>query len=184
MKLLSIQVGRPRQVTWRRRTLTTGIYKDRVEGRIILRRHNLDGDAQADLSVHGGWDKAVYVYPSEHYAFWRTELSAVHLPYGAFGENFTTEGLDELTVCIGDVFRIGTAVVQVTQPRMPCYKLGVRFGRPDMPQRFHASGRCGFYLAVLKEGDVGAGDVWERIGRNDNGTSVLKSYRSYFSEVG
>jgi MOSC domain-containing protein YiiM len=108
----------------------------------------------------------------------------MHLPYGIFGENFTTEGLDELTVCIGDVFRIGTAVVEVTQPRMPCYKLGVRFGRPDMPQRFHASGRCGFYLAVLKEGDVGAGDVWERIGRNDNGTSVLKSYRSYFSEVG
>lgn len=184
MKLLSIQVGRPRQVTWRRRTLTTGIYKDRVEGRIILRRHNLDGDEQADLSVHGGWDKAVYVYPSEHYAFWRTELPAVHLPYGAFGENFTTEGLDELTVYIGDVFCIGTAVVEVTQPRMPCYKLGVRFGRPDMPQRFHASSRCGFYLAVLKEGDVGAGDVWERIGRNDKRTSVLKSYRSSLSEVG
>jgi len=184
MKLLSIQVGHPRKVKWRRRTVTTGIYKDPVEGRIMLRRSNLEGDEQADLRVHGGWDKAVYVYPSEHYAFWRTALSGMDLPYGMFGENFTTEGLDESSVRIGDRFRIGGAVVEVTQPRVPCYKLGVRFGRPDMPQRFHASGRCGFYLAVLEEGDVGAGDVWKRIGRDPNAMSVVESYGSYFRKGG
>ena len=184
IKLLSIQVGRPRKVNWRRRIVTTGIYKDQVEGRIKLGRSNLEGDEQADLRVHGGWDKAVYVYPSEHYAFWRTELPGMHLPYGTFGENFTTEGVDERSVRIGDRFRIGGAVVEITQPRVPCYKLGVRFGRPDMPQRFHASGRCGFYLAVLEEGEVGAGDVWERIGRDPNAMSVIESYSSYFREGG
>jgi MOSC domain-containing protein YiiM len=180
MKLLSIQVGRPHTMKWRRRTVTTSIFKKPIEGRILLRRHNLDGDEQADLSVHGGWDKAVYVYPSEHYACWRAQLPNMPLDYGMFGENFTTEGLNESSVYIGDRFHIGGAVVEVTQPRMPCYKLGVRFGRPDMPQRFHASGRCGFYLAVLKEGDVGVGDVWEHIGRDDNAMSVLESYRSSF----
>jgi MOSC domain-containing protein YiiM len=182
MKLLSIQVGRPRKMKWRRRTVTTGIYKDQVEGRIMLRRHNLEGDEQADLRVHGGLDKAVYVYPSEHYAFWRHELPGMQLPYGMFGENFTTEGLDESSVHIGDQYRIGGAVVEVTQPRVPCYKLGVRFNRPDMPQRFHASGRSGFYLAVLEEGEVGAGDVWERIARNEEGISVQQCYRHYFQE--
>ena len=184
IKLLSIQVGRPRKVNWRRRIVTTGIYKDQVEGRIKLGRSNLEGDEQADLRVHGGWDKAVYVYPSEHYAFWRTELPGMHLPYGMFGENFTAEGVDEKSVRIGDRFRIGGAVVEVTQPRVPCYKLGVRFGRPDMPQRFHASGRCGFYLGVLEEGDVGAGDVWERLGRDPNAMSVHESYGRYFREGG
>jgi MOSC domain-containing protein YiiM len=182
MKLLSIQVGRPRKVKWRRRTVTTGIYKEPVTGRIMLRRHNLDGDEQADLSVHGGSDKAVYVYPSEHYPFWQSELSGQHLPYGMFGENFTTEGLDESSVRIGDRFRVGTAIVEVTQPRVPCYKLGVRFGRPDMPQRFHFSKRCGFYLAVLEEGEVGTGDVWERITRDTTAMTVLERYRSYFPE--
>ena len=180
MKLLSIQVGRPRQVKWRRRTVTTGIYKEAVTGRILLRRHNLEGDQQADLRVHGGWEKAVYVYPSEHYAFWRSELPGLDLPYGMFGENFTTEGLDESSVRIGDRFRVGRAVVEVTQPRVPCYKLGVRFERSDMPQRFHASGRCGFYLAVLEEGGVGVGDVWELLARKKDAMSVLESYRSYF----
>lgn len=182
MTLLSIQVGRPRKTKWRRATVTTGIYKEPVAGRIMLRRHNLDGDEQADLRVHGGWDKAVYVYPSEHYSFWRKELPGLHLPYGMFGENFTTEGLDESSVHIGDRFRIGSAVVEVTQPRMPCYKLGVRFGRPDMPQRFHASGRCGFYLAVLQEGEVGPGDVWKRLARNENAISVEQCYRSSFQD--
>jgi hypothetical protein len=123
--------------------VSTGIYKEPVGGRIMLRRHNLDGDQQADLTVHGGWDKAVYVYPSEHYPLWQAELPAMRLPYGIFGENFTTGGLDESSVHIGDQFRIGGAIVEVTQPRMPCYKLGIRFKRPDMPKRFHASGRCG-----------------------------------------
>jgi MOSC domain-containing protein YiiM len=178
MKLVSIQVGRPRTVRWKRTTVTTGIYKQPVQaGRVMLRRLNLDGDEQADLTVHGGWDKAVYVYPSEHYPVWRAELPGILFPYGAFGENFTTEGLDESTVHIGDQFRIGEAVVEVTQPRLPCYKLGIRFGRPDMPKRFHASGRCGFYLAVLQEGQVRVGAKWDRITRHDDELSVLESYR-------
>jgi MOSC domain-containing protein YiiM len=106
------------------------------------------------------------------------------LPYGVFGENFTTEGLDEKSVHIGDQFPVGEAVVEVTQPRLPCYKLGIRFGRPDMPKRFHKSGRCGFYLAVLREGEVGAGDVWERIARRDQQVSVIERYRQYFQEAG
>ena len=180
MKLLSIQVGYPRKVNWRRTTVATGIYKEPVAGRLMLRRLNLEGDRQADLRVHGGREKAVYVYPSEHYPFWRAELPGISLPYGIFGENFTTEGLDERSVYIGDQYRIGTAVVEVTLPRMPCYKLAVRFKRSDMPQRFHASGRCGFYLAVLKEGEVGAGDVWERLARPESPMSVLQCYRNYF----
>jgi MOSC domain-containing protein YiiM len=180
VKLVSLQVGRPRKVRWRRTTVTTGIFKQPVAGRIMLRQHNLDGDGQADLTVHGGWDKAVYVYPSEHYAYWQQELPGMPLPYGSFGENFTTEGLDESSVRIGDRFRIGGALVEVTQPRMPCYKLGIRFGRADMPKRFHASGRCGFYLAVIQEGEVGAGDTVERIGRNDRELSVGEAYLRIF----
>ena len=184
MKLVSMQVGRPRTVRWRGKAVSTGIYKEPVAGRILLHRFNLDGDEQADLTVHGGPDKAVYVYPSEHYPFWQTEFPGMQLPYGIFGENFTTEGLDERSVHIGDQFRIGGAMVEVTQPRMPCYKLGIRFGRPDMPKRFHASGRCGFYLAVLREGEVGAGDVWERIARNDRKVSVIERYHQHFREWG
>src|SRR5690348_3932465 len=182
MKLISVQVGRPRKVQWRRTSVTTGIFKEPVAGRIMLRRNNLDGDGQADLTVHGGWDKAVYVYPSEHYAYWRNELPGIDLRYGSFGENFTTEGLDEASVHIGDRFRIGGAVVEVTQPRMPCYKLAIRFKRPDMPKRFHRSGRCGFYLAVIQEGEVGAGDAWEGIGRNDRELSVMEAYRGIFEK--
>jgi len=182
MTLVSVQVGRPRTVRWRGRVVTTGIYKEPVTGRILLRRFNLDGDQQADLTVHGGRDKAVYVYPSEHYTFWRKELPGNPLPYGSFGENFTSEGLDERSVHIGDRFRIGGAVVDVTQPRLPCYKLGLRFGRPDMPKRFHASGRCGFYLMVVEEGEVGAGDAWERLAHDALGMSVSESYRKVFED--
>jgi MOSC domain-containing protein YiiM len=180
MKLVSMQVGRPRTVRWHEKAVSTGIYKEPVAGRIMLHQLNLDGDQQADLTVHGGQDKAVYVYPSEHYPIWQAEFPNMELPYGMFGENFTTEGLDEESVHIGDQFHIGEAVVEVTQPRMPCYKLGIRFSRPDMPKRFHASGRCGFYLAVLREGEVGAGDLWKRIARNDRQVSVIERYRQYF----
>lgn len=162
--------------------MSTGIYKESVTGRIMLYRFNLDGDQQADLTVHGGSDKAVYVYPSEHYPVWQAEFPDRLLPYGMFGENFTTAGLDERSVHIGDQFRIGGAVVEVTQPRMPCYKLGIRFERPEMVKRFHASGRCGFYLAVLREGEVGTGDAWERIARNDQEVSVIERYRRCFRE--
>lgn len=175
--LLSVQVGRPRNVQWRGQSVSTGFFKEPVTGRIMLRRFNLDGDQQADLTVHGGLDKAVYVYPAEHYPFWQAEFPHMRLPYGTFGENFTTKGLDESSVHLGDQFRIGNAIVEVTQPRMPCYKLAIRFKRPDMPKRFHTSGRCGFYLAVLREGEVGAGDVWERIARKDQEMSVIESYR-------
>jgi MOSC domain-containing protein YiiM len=183
MKLVSVQVGRPRRVQWHEKLVSTGIYKDPVAGRIMLHQFNLDGDQQVDLTVHGGVDKAVYIYPSEHYPIWQTEFPDMRLPYGMFGENFTTEGLDESSVCIGDQFRIGRAVVKVTEPRMPCYKLGIRFGRPDMPKRFHASGRCGWYLAVLREGEVAAGDVWECIARNDQQLSVLQRYRQITNDT-
>ena len=182
MKLVSLQVGRPRKVQWRRTWIATGIFNEPVAGRIRLHRLNLEGDGQADLTVHGGWDKAVYVYPSEHYAYWRKELPGMDLPYGIFGENFTTEGLEEGSVYIGDRFQVGGAIVEVTQPRMPCYKLGIRFKRPDMPKRFHASGRIGFYLAVITEGEVGAGDTFERIAHNTHEASVIECYRRAFEK--
>ena len=184
MKLVSVQIGRPRTVQWNGKAVSTGFYKEPVAGRIMLHQLNLDGDQQADPTVHGGCNKAVYVYPSEHYPIWQAECPKIPLSYGMFGENFTTTGLDERSVHIGDQFRIGGAVVEVTQPRLPCYKLGIRFGRPDMPKRFHASGRCGFYLAVLGEGEVGAGDVWERIARTEEQVSVIERYRRYFQDEG
>src|SRR5467141_748297 len=161
MKLVSINVGLPREVRWHGKTVLTSIFKAPVEGSVKVGRLNLEGDRQSDLNVHGGADKAVYVYPAEHYAFWRAELPGVDLPGGAFGENFTTEGLIEDSVHIGDRLRIGSAEFVAMQPRMPCFKLGIRFGRPDMVKRFMHSGRTGFYLAVLQEGEVAAGDSFE-----------------------
>lgn len=172
MKLLSINVGRPRDVAANGRTVRTSIFKEAVDGRIFVGRINLAGDEQADLRVHGGPDKAVYAYPAEHYSFWRTELDYPELGWGAFGENLTTEGLTEDSVCIGDQLRVGSAVLTVTQPRMPCYKLGIRLGRPDMVKRFLASGRTGFYLSVLREGEIGAGDAIERIVQAEHGITV------------
>jgi MOSC domain-containing protein YiiM len=159
MQIVSIQVGLPRTVQWRGELIETAIFKSPVAGRVRVGRLNLDGDRQADLTVHGGADKAVYVYPSEHYAWWKEELPGVALPWGSFGENFTTEGVLETSTRVGDVLRAGSAEFVVTQPRMPCYKLNVRFGRPDMVKRFLRGGRPGLYLAVLREGDVGAGDA-------------------------
>lgn len=158
MRVVSVNVGLPRVVRWNGGEVTTGIFKKPVEGRIPLRRLNLEGDRQADLSVHGGAAKAVYAYPLEHFAFWREELGD-ELPFGAFGENLTIDGLPlEQDIAVGDRFRIGTAELIVTQPRLPCYKLGLRFGRRDMVKRFLASRRTGYYLAVGAEGNVGAGD--------------------------
>ena len=158
MKIISVNVGLPRLVMRNDEPVSTGIFKEPVAGRVMMRTLNLDGDRQADLSVHGGPEKAVYVYPSEHYDFWKRELPDMDLPWGMFGENLTTTGLFETEANIGDKFRIGTAEVMVTQPRMPCYKLGIRFGRADIIKRFLLSERTGFYLSVLKEGEVGAGD--------------------------
>jgi len=172
MKIVAVSVGRPREVEWDGEKVLTSIFKAPVAGRLRVGRFNIEGDEQSDLEVHGGNDKAVYAYPSEHYAFWREQLPGVALPWGAFGENLTTEGLLEDRVQIGDRYRIGSAEFLVTQPRMPCYKLALRFGRTDMVKRFMTSGRSGFYFAVLKEGEIGAGDAIESAGRGQPGISI------------
>ena len=182
MKLISLNVGRPRLVRSNGQTVSTGIFKEPVEGRRMVRRLNLDGDRQADLSVHGGITKAVYAYPVEHYDYWRRELPEMSLPFGMFGENLTTEGLSEGGVNIGDQFRIGSAQVMVTEPRMPCYKLGIKFGRTDIIKRFLASGRSGFYFSVLKEGEVGVGDDIELIHRDRNNVTITDVVRLYDHE--
>lgn len=179
LKVLSVNVGLPRDVISKGKPVTTGIFKEPVEGRVRLGTLNLDGDRQADLKVHGGTDKAVYAYPAEHYDYWRRELPGVELPWGMFGENFTVEGLRENEINIGDQFRIGSAELMVTQPRLPCYKLAVKFGRDDIIKRFLESGRTGFYFAVLKEGEVGAGDSIEMIGRDANDLTVAGVTRLY-----
>jgi MOSC domain-containing protein YiiM len=171
MKLVSVNVGLPREVMWHGRTVTTGIYKQPIEGRVALHKLDLDGDGQADLTVHGGEHKAVYCYPAEHYDYWKKELPGRDLPMGMFGENFTTEGLLE-DVHLGDRFSVGSAEVMVTQPRLPCYKLGVRFQSDDRVKRFLASGRSGFYCAVAREGQVGAGDEIKVIAREANAVPV------------
>jgi len=179
MKLVSLNVGLPRQVMWHGPSVTTGIFKEPVAGRVALRKLNLDGDRQADLSVHGGKDKAVYCCPVEHYGYWKKELPGRELPMGMFGENFTTDGLLEDSVHLGDRFSVGSAELVVTQPRLPCYKLGVRFQSDDMVRRFLASGRTGFYLAVTREGEVGAGDEIKVTSRDENAVPVSEITRLY-----
>jgi MOSC domain-containing protein YiiM len=182
MKLISVNVGLPREVIWKGRTVTTGIFKEPVKSSIMLRTLNLAGDKQADLSVHGGASKAVYAYPVEHYEFWQSELPDMKLPYGMFGENFTTAGLLEDAINIGDRFRVGGAEVMVTEPRMPCYKLGGKFGRADMVKRFLVSRRTGFYFAVLQEGAVEAGDTIEPLSQDGNGITVADITRLFAFE--
>ena len=182
MRLVSIHVGGPREVVAEGRIVRTSIFKDPVSGPVRASRLNLEGDAQSDLSVHGGLDKAVYAYPSEHYAYWREQLPDAELPWGAFGENLTTEGLSEKSVRIGDRLSIGSAAFAVTQPRLPCFKLGIRFGRPDMIKRFLKSGRTGFYLAVVEEGVVTAGDAIEWLPTKKPSISVSDVARLYTAE--
>jgi MOSC domain-containing protein YiiM len=179
MRVISVNVGAPRQVVADRITVLTSIFKSPVEGRVAVRRHNIDGDRQSDLTVHGGPYKAVYSYPWEHYRYWKEQLPHMELSYGGFGENLTTQGITEDAVSIGDQFRVGSAVLQVTQPRMPCFKLGIRFGRPDMVKRFWQSGRSGIYFAVVEEGDVAAGDPMERIAAGPEEISVADVVRLY-----
>ena len=182
MKLVSVNTGLPREVTWHGASVTTGIFKQPVQGRVALRTLNLDGDRQADLTVHGGEHKAVYCYPIEHYTVWKKDLPGWEFPTAVFGENFTTEGLLEDSVHLGDQFSIGSAKVVVTQPRLPCYKLGIRFQADDMVRRFLASGRTGFYLAVTREGEVGAGDEIEAIARDPNAVPVSEITRLYIAK--
>jgi len=182
MKVVSVNVGLPREIDWKGKTVTTGIFKTAVDGPVELRRHNLAGDAQADLSVHGGPTKAIYVYPIQHYAYWKKELPESDLPWGSFGENFSAEGVDEQTVCIGDEFRVGQARLVVTEPRMPCFKLGIKFDRADMVKRFLTSQRTGFYFGVVEEGQVQAGDELERLTKHPDAFPVADVTRLYTTE--
>ena len=182
IRLVSVNLGLPRDVLWRGISVSTGIFKQPVDDRVALRRLNLDGDRQADLSVHGGEFKAAYCYPLEHYGYWKNELQGRELPMGSFGENFTIEGLPETSVHLGDRFSVGSAEVVVTQPRLPCYKLGVRFQLDDMVKRFLASGRMGFYVAVTREGNVGAGDEITIIARDANAVPVTEITRLYVTK--
>jgi len=182
MKLLSVNVGLPRIVMNNGEPVSTGIFKEPVAGRVMLRTLNLDGDGQADLSVHGGASKAVYAYPSEHYDYWKREFPDMKIPWGMFGENFTTTGLFESKLNIGDKLRLGSALLMVTEPRLPCYKLGIKFGRSDIIKRFLASERTGFYFGVLEEGEVGAGDPIELIEEDRRTVTVRDIVQLYTSE--
>jgi MOSC domain-containing protein YiiM len=182
MKLISLNVGLPRIVESNGEPVTTGIFKEPKQGPVMLRTLNLDGDRQADLTVHGGISKAVYGYPVEHYEFWRRELPDMELPFAMFGENFTTEGLFEDALNVGDRFRIGEAELMVTEPRLPCYKLGIKFGRTDIIRKFLQSRRTGFYFAVVKEGAVEAGDEIELLSRDSNDITIADITRLYAFE--
>ena len=183
MKVVSVSVGLPRIVqTADEGFVTTAIFKEPVTGRVKVNELNLEGDAQADLRVHGGWSKAVYAYPEEHYEFWRRELPDTELGYPNFGENLTTRGLLETEIFIGDRLRIGTAEFVITEPRMPCYKLGIRFNRKDILRRFLQSRRSGFYLAVEKTGDLEAGDDIEFLSRDPNKVSVTDIVRVWVAD--
>lgn len=179
MRVLSLNVGLPREVISKGKTVTTGIFKKPVEGPVRLLTLNLEGDRQADLRVHGGTYKAVYAYPSEHYDYWRRELPDADLAWGAFGENLSVEGFKENEVNIGDRFRIGSAELMVTQPRLPCYKLALKFQRDDIIKRFLDSRLTGFYFSVLKEGELAAGDAIEIVGRDSNNFTVADVTRLF-----
>ncbi len=184
MKLISVNVGLPREITLGGKTIRTSIWKYPVEGRVHVSTMNLDGDQQSDLSVHGGVDKAVYLYPSEHYSYWRTQLPDVELPWGAFGENFTSEGILEDALKIGDRIRVGSTEFVVTQPRMPCFKLGIRFNRRDMVKRFFESKRSGLYLAVIREGEVENGDAIEFTEKQETGVTITDIVNLYTLDSG
>jgi MOSC domain-containing protein YiiM len=179
MKLISVNVGLPREITVGGKTVRTSIWKNPVQGRVHVSTLNLDGDQQSDLKVHGGVGKAVYLYPSEHYSYWRTQLPDAELSWGAFGENFTSERILEDEIKIGDRVRVGSVEFMVTQPRMPCFKLGIRFNRRDMVKRFLASKRSGLYLAVIREGEVENGDSIEFIERQETGVTITDIVNLY-----
>lgn len=185
MKIVSVNVGVPRDLVWKGMRVQTGIFKQPVDGPVAIGRLNLAGDQQADLTVHGGAEKAVYGYPAEHYECWRNELSQTSLTstWGAFGENLTTEGLREDALYIGDRLRIGSAILMVTQPRMPCYKLALKFDRDDMIKRFLLSERSGFYFSVIEPGDVSAGSKVEVLSRDSHRVTVTDIVRLYLGRA-
>src|SRR5260370_30567719 len=179
MQVISVNVGVPREVVWKGRSVVTGIFKEAVESRIAVRRLNLEGDRQADLTVHGGPEMAIYAYPAEYYPFWREQFPEMNLPWGMFGENLTVAGLLDETVHIGDHFQVGSAHLVVTQPRLPCYKLCIKFGRDDILKRFLQSGMTGFYFAVLKEGEVASGDPIRLLHQDEHQVKVADITRLY-----
>jgi MOSC domain-containing protein YiiM len=183
MKVLSVNVGLPREVFWKGMTVRTGIFKEPVDRPVTISKLNLAGDQQADLTVHGGAEKAVYAYPAEHYEYWRNKLPEVPFSWGKFGENLTTEGLTEDALCIGDCLRVGSAVLMVTQPRMPCYKLALRFDRDDMIKRFLTSQRSGFYFSVIEEGEVRTGSEVEILSRDPHRVTVVDIVRLYLGQA-
>jgi MOSC domain-containing protein YiiM len=182
-KIISVNVGQPREVLWKGTQVSTSIFKYPVDGTVEVKTLNLHGDRQADLSVHGGPYKAVYAYPSEHYPYWRNELPHSDFPWGAFGENLTTAGLFEESLHIGDQLRVGSALLMVTQPRMPCFKLTIRFDRDDMIKRFIASHTSGFYFSVIEEGEIAAGSAIEIVHRDPAEVSVADISRLYFQHA-
>lgn len=165
-KIVSVNVGKPSPVSWKGRSFVTSIFKEPVHGQIKVGRLGLEGDMQADISVHGGPKKAVYAYSAEHYEYWKRLLQTSELPWGSFGENLTTESLLEEHTHLGDKLKISSAEFMVTQPRFPCYKLGIKFKSMEMVERFQASDRSGFYLAIVREGYLSVGDLIELIGQN------------------
>jgi len=181
MQVVSVNVGEPRETEWRGERRRSGIWKRAVEGRVYLRSLHFDGDGQADLRVHGGVSRAAYLYPAEHYAAWKQELPEVEFPLGAFGENLTVSGLREDEVRIGDRLKIGDAELWVAQPRHPCGNLAMRFDRDDMIARFRESRRLGFYLGVLREGSIGAGDPVEFTHRATDSFTILEISALYLS---
>ena len=173
-KLLSVNVGLPREIAWQGKVVRTAIWKRPVSGRVYARRLNLDGDGQADLKGHGGEHRAVMVYQLEAYRYWERELGRNDFEYGQFGENFTVEGLPDDEVCIGDRYRIGTAVFEVTQPRVTCYRLGIRMDNPQMAALLVSHKKPGFYCRVITEGEVGAGDEIQKIADGPGRISVAE----------
>jgi MOSC domain-containing protein YiiM len=170
-RLVSVNVGEPREVPWAGRTVRTSIWKVPTEGRVRFTGINLSGDAQADLRVHGGPDKAIYAYALEDYQWWKSELH-IELPPGTFGENLTTSGIDLTSAVVGEVWSVGTGRLKVTQPRLPCFKLGVRMGDAGFVQRFDEARRYGIYLGILEEGDLGVGDRVDLISRPAHGLTA------------
>ncbi len=181
MKLLSINVSLPVTVNSRGKDISTGIYKEPVDGPVTVRALNLDGDQQVDLKNHGGEFKAVYAYSYDHYPYWEALLNLDKMPMGQFGENLTISALDESKSCIGDRIKIGGTVLAITQPRVPCFKLGIRFDNPDMPKMLIKSAYTGFYLKVLKEGAIEAGDEVQIIGSNDVRVTVRGLFEAFYS---
>jgi MOSC domain-containing protein YiiM len=179
MRLISVNVGLPREVNWKGKPVTTSIFKEPISERVMMRSLNLDGDRQADLTVHGGLDKAIYAYSVEHYPYWQQELPHTELPWGAFGENLTIEGLSETAVNIGDRFRIGTAEIMVTQPRFPCFKLNLKFERDDIVKRFLDSRLSGVYFSVVEEGEIGVDDPIELVSRDEHNVTIADIVQIY-----